>query len=177
MSEYCERLFEHYDHPQAFDRPHYPEPLVSSWDADQYDEWLQWLIDHPDKLRPVERNERILQIGNTKVRLVHGPIQAHLDWLQIRNASLVVRGSLREICLSQNIFLKKNAANLQPFLRWKKPIRDMKWSGNEATENLTQELLKLSEDQRDGRPSRMGLVPWKNWKPLSSITRGLLRNW
>ena len=79
------------------------------------------------------------------MRLVHGPIQAHLDWLQIRNASLVVRGSLREICLSQNIFLKKNAANLQPFFRWKKPIRHMKWSGNEATPNLTQELLKLSK--------------------------------
>ncbi len=144
-AEYCERLFEHYDHPQAFDRPLYPEPLVSSWDADQYEEWLQWLIDHPDNLRPIERNERILQMGNTKVRLVHGPIQAHLDWLQIRNASLVVRGSLREICLSQNIFLKKNAANLQPFFRWKKPIRHMKWSGNEATPNLTQELLKLSK--------------------------------
>ena len=143
--EYCERLFNHYDHPNLYERPNYPEPLEGSWKSEQYDEWLQWLIDHPDKLRPVERNERILQIGNTKVRLVHGPIQAHLDWLQIRNASLVVRGSLREICLSQNIFLKKNAANLQPFFRWKKPIRHMKWSGNEATPNLTQELLKLSK--------------------------------
>ena len=145
LDDYTERLFNHYDHPDAFDRPDYPEPLESSWKSEKYDEWLQWLINHPESLRPIERNERIMQMGSTTVRLVHGTILAHLDWLQTKDASLVVRDALRESCLAENLFLGKNAANLQPFMRWKKPIRHMRWSGPDATPNLTRELLKLSK--------------------------------
>ena len=56
-----------------------------------------------------------------------------------------MRDALRESCLAENLFLGKNAANLQPFMRWKKPIRHMRWSGPDATPNLTRELLKLSK--------------------------------
>ena len=143
--EYCERLFNHYDHPNLFERPNYPEPLESSWKSEQYDEWLQWLIDHPDKLRPVERKERILQMGNTKVRLIHGNMLENLDWLSLKNASLCVRRNLREVCLEENIFLTKNAVNLQPFFNWKRPVANLIWSGPDATPNLTSELLRLSK--------------------------------
>jgi len=142
--EYYERLFNHYDHPNLYERPNYPEPLMSSWKIEQYNEWLQWLIDHPDKLRPVERNERIMQMGNTKVRLVHGDILKHLDWLTLKKASLAVRRNLQDLCIDENHFLAKNAVKLQPL--WiRKPIADLIWSGPDATPNLTSELLRLSK--------------------------------
>ena len=142
--EYCERLFNHYDHPNLYERPNYPEPLENSWKSEQYNEWLQWLIDHPDKLRPVERNERILQIGNTKVRLIHGDILDHLDWLDVQGASLAVRGGLLKKCLEANCFLAMNAVNLQP--RWlSSPIPNLVWSGPDATPELTLELIDLSK--------------------------------
>ena len=140
--EYCERLFNHYDHPNLYERPNYPEPLENSWKSEQYDEWLQWLIDHPDKLRPVERNERILQIGNTKVRLVHGNMLEHLDWLSLKQAGIAVRRNLRDMCIDENIFLAKKAVNLQP-LWTRRPIANLIWSGPDATPNLTMQLLRL----------------------------------
>ena len=144
--EYYERLFDHHDHPNLYERPNYPEPLMSSWKSEQYDEWLQWLIEHPESLRPVERNERIMQMGNTKVRLVHGNILEHLDWLSANHASLAVRRNLQDLCIDENHFLAKNAVKLQPL--WiSKPIANLIWSGPDATPNLTSELLRLSKSR------------------------------
>jgi hypothetical protein len=85
-----------------------------------------------------------MQIGNTKVRLVHGDILEHLDWLTLKKASLAVRRTLQDLCLDENIFLKKQVVNLQPL--WiRKPIADLIWSGPDATPNLTSELLRLSK--------------------------------
>jgi hypothetical protein len=139
-----EEYYERVSQPELFDRPDYPEPLQNAWKSEQYDEWLQWLIDNPEHLRPVERNERIVQIGNTKVRLIHGDILEHLDWLSLKNASLAVRRNLQDLCIDENHFLAKNAVKLQPL--WiRKPIANLIWSGPDATPNLTSDLLRLSK--------------------------------
>ena len=141
-----EEYYERVSQPELFDRPDYPEPLQNAWKSEQYDEWLQWLIDNPEHLRPVERNERIVQIGNTKVRLIHGDILEHLDWLSLKNASLAVRRNLQDLCIDENHFLAKNAVKLQPL--WiRKPIANLIWSGPDATPNLTSELLRLSKSR------------------------------
>ena len=144
VEDYYQRLFNHYDNPRAFERPDYPEPLESPWRSEQYDEWLQWLIEHPWSLRPVQRNERIIYMGNTKVRLIQGDILDHLDWLDVQGASLAVRGGLLKKCLEANCFLAMNAVNLQP--RWlSSPIPNLVWSGLNATPELTLELIDLSK--------------------------------
>jgi hypothetical protein len=85
-----------------------------------------------------------MQISNKKVRLVHGDILEHLDWLSLKKASIAMRRNLRDTCIDENIFLAKNAINLQPL--WiRKPIADLIWSGPDATPNLTSELLRLSK--------------------------------
>ncbi len=141
-----EEYYERVSQPELFDRPDYPEPLQNAWKSEQYDEWLQWLIDNPEHLRPVERNERIVHMGNTKVRLIHGDILEHLDWLSLKNASLAVRRNLQDLCIDENHFLAKNAVKLQPL--WiRKPIADLIWSGPDATPNLTSELLRLSKSR------------------------------
>jgi len=141
-----EEYYERVSQPELFDRPDYPEPLQNAWKSEQYDEWLQWLIDNPEHLRPVERNERIVQIGNTKVRLIHGDILEHLDWLSLKNASLAVRRNLQDLCIDENHFLAKNTVKLQPL--WiRKPIANLIWSGPDATPNLTSELLRLSKSR------------------------------
>jgi hypothetical protein len=47
-------------------------------------------------------------------------------------------------CLEINPFLWKNSVNLQP--KWENPpIPKLKWSGKDATDNLTSKLMKLSK--------------------------------
>ena len=83
-----------------------------------------------------------MQIGNTKVRLVHGNMLEHLDWLSLKQAGIAVRRNLRDMCIDENIFLAKKAVNLQPL--WiRRPIANLIWSGPDATPNLTLQLLRL----------------------------------
>ena len=118
----------------------HPMPLNSAWKEDEYKEWIQWLIQHPEQLRPQERQERTMKIGHVDVTFVHGDILDHLDWLESINASLVLRRKLLTKCLEKNPYLIKNSVNLQP--RWdNNPISNLNWSGKGATEDL---ILKLS---------------------------------
>ena len=55
-----------------------------------------------------------------------------------------MRRTLQDLCLDENIFLKKHVVNLQPL--WiRKPIADLIWSGPDATPDLTLQLLRLSK--------------------------------
>jgi hypothetical protein len=106
-------------------------------------QWIEWLIEHSDQLRPRKRKERHLKIGEVDVTLVHGDITDHLDWLESKNASLVLRRKLLTKCLEINPFLWKNSVNLQP--KWENPpIPKLKWSGVNGTQNLTNKIMKLS---------------------------------
>ncbi|MGB1633286.1 MAG: hypothetical protein ACPHEN_07915, partial [Candidatus Poseidoniaceae archaeon] len=60
----------------------HPMPLDSAWKEEEYKEWIQWLIHHPEQLRPHKRQERTMKIGNIDVTFVHGDILDHLDWLE-----------------------------------------------------------------------------------------------
>lgn len=76
------------------------------------------------------------------VTLVHGDITEHLDWLESKNASLVLRRKLLTKCLEINPFLWKNSVNLQP--KWEcPPIPRLKWSGEDTTDDLTLKMMKL----------------------------------
>jgi len=120
----------------------HPMPLDSAWKNNEYKEWIQWLMQHPGQLRPQERKERTMKIGNIDVTFVHGDILDHLDWLESINASLVLRRKLLTKCLEKNPYLIKNSVNLQP--RWEiNPISNLKWSGIEATGHLIVSMLKL----------------------------------
>ena len=129
----------------------HPVPLYTPWKDEMFALWIEWLIKHPDQLRPTNRNERHLKIGDVDVRLVHGDITEHLDWLESKNASLVLRRTLLTKCLEINPFLRKNSVNLQP--KWENPpIPKLRWSGNDSTKNLTEKFIQLS------KTSVLGLV-------------------
>ena len=122
----------------------HPMPLDSAWKEEEYKEWIQWLIQHPDQLRPQKRHERTMMIGNVEVTFVHGNILDHLDWLESINASLVLRRNLLTKCLERNPYLIKNSVNLQP--RWDiNPIPNLKWSGVHATKKLTYQIMRISQ--------------------------------
>ena len=122
----------------------HPMPLDSAWKNNEYKEWIQWLMQHPEQLRPQERQERTMKIGNVDVTFVHGDILDHLDWLESINASLVLRRNLLTKCLERNPYLIKNSVNLQP--RWDiNPIPNLRWSGVDATDNLSSKVIRLSK--------------------------------
>ena len=122
----------------------HPVPQGTPWKDEMFAQWIEWLIKHPDQLRPRKRNERHLKIGNMDVTLVHGDITEHLDWLESKNASLVLRRKLLTKCLEINPFLWKNSVNLQP--KWENPlIPKLKWSGVDSTPELLEKLLNLSQ--------------------------------
>ena len=124
----------------------HPMPLDSAWKEEEYKEWIQWLIQHPKQLRPPERKERTMKIGDVDVTFVHGDILDHLDWLESINASLVLRRKLLTKCLEKNPYLIKNSVNLQP--RWDiNPISNLNWSGSESTKNLTRLMMELCNTQ------------------------------
>jgi hypothetical protein len=120
----------------------HPMPLDSAWKEEEYKEWIQWLMQHPEQLRPQERQERTMKIGEVDVTFVHGDILDHLDWLESINASLVLRRNLLTKCLERNPYLIKNSVNLQP--RWDiNPIPNLIWSGPKANKNLTKLMMQL----------------------------------
>ena len=120
----------------------HPTPLDSAWKEEEYKEWIQWLMQHPEQLRPQERQERTMKIGDVDVTFVHGDILDHLDWLESINASIVLRRKLLTKCLEKNPYLIKNSVDLQP--RWEiNPISNLKWSGSESTKNLTRLMMDL----------------------------------
>jgi hypothetical protein len=141
QSEYIEAWLRHAEFGGAEPFLH-PMPLDSAWKEEEYKEWIQWLIQHPEQLRPQERQERTMKIGNVDVTFVHGDILDHLDWLESINASLVLRRKLLTKCLERNPYLIKNSVNLQP--RWDiNPISNLRWSGIESNQNLTLSMLSL----------------------------------
>jgi hypothetical protein len=122
----------------------HPVPQGTPWKDEMFAQWIEWLIENPDQLRPRKRNERHLKIGEIDVTLIHGNITEHLDWLESKNASLVLRRKLLTKCLEINPFLWKNSVNLQP--KWElPPIPKLKWSGEDATDSLISKLMKLSK--------------------------------
>ena len=122
----------------------HPVPQGTPWKDEMFAQWIEWLIEHPEQLRPTKRKERHLKIGEVDVTLVHGDITEHLDWLESKNASLVLRRKLLTKCLEINPFLGKNSVNLQP--KWENPpIPRLRWSGEDATDSLTSKLMKLSK--------------------------------
>ena len=120
----------------------HPMPLDSAWKEEEYKEWIQWLMLHPEQLKPQERKERTMKIGDVDVTFVHGDILDHLDWLESINASLVLRRKLLTKCLEKNPYLIKNSVNLQP--RWDiNPIPNLEWSGTEFNKELTTSMMAL----------------------------------
>ncbi|MEC7272923.1 MAG: hypothetical protein VXV85_04700 [Candidatus Thermoplasmatota archaeon] len=120
----------------------HPMPLDSAWKEEEYKEWIQWLMQHPEQLRPQERSERKMRIGEVDVTFVHGDILDHLDWLESINASLVLRRKLLTKCLEKNPYLIKHSVNLQP--RWDtNPIQNLRWSGTVSNPSLTEMMIKL----------------------------------
>ena len=145
QSEYIEAWLRHAEFGGAEPFLH-PMPLDSAWKEEEYRDWIQWLMQHPEQLRPQERKERTMKIGNVDVTFVHGDILDHLDWLESINASLVLRRKLLTKCLEKNPYLIKNSVNLQP--RWDiNPIQNLKWSGFESTKNLTKLMMELCNTQ------------------------------
>jgi hypothetical protein len=120
----------------------HPMPLDSAWKEEEYKEWIQWLKQHPEQLRPRKRSERKMRIGEVDVTFVHGDILEYLDWLESINASLVLRRKLLTKCLEKNPYLIKNSVNLQP--RWDiNPIPNLKWSGVESNPDLIKSMIEL----------------------------------
>jgi len=140
--DWMENYMEYLDFPERGE-PYLPCPPHSSWTINEYSTWIQFLIDNPSQLRPIQRLERTFDLG-IKVTLVNGDIIDHLDWLLWNDASLVTRGRLMDSILSNCCWLQFKAANLQP--KWEYPlISKLIWSGPESTTNLTLKLLELAK--------------------------------
>ena len=164
QSEYIDAWFRHTEFGGNEPFLH-PMPLDSAWKEEEYKEWIQWLMQHPEQLRPQERQERTMKIGNVEVTFVHGDILDHLDWLESINASLILRRKLLTKCLEQNPYLIKNSVNLQP--RWDiNPIPNLKWSGSESSNNLTMLMMDLCNTET------MATIPHGNGS-LSSLIESL----
>ena len=143
----------------------HPVPQGTPWKDEMFAQWIEWLIEHSDQLRPRKRKERHLKIGDVDVTLVHGDITEHLDWLESKNASLVLRRKLLTKCLEINPFLWKNSVNLQP--KWDcHPIPQLRWSGVESTQNLTLLMMKLSNTET------MATISHRNGT-IDSLTKSL----
>ena len=139
---WIERYLDHLDIP-SIPELEYPYPLMGPWDADKYRDWVQSLIDEPHHLRPVERNSREYMFGGIKTIIIHGDTVDHPDWLHPKDASLILRNKQLRACLTRCLALKVKAVKLQP--KWGfQPITSLKWSGEGATQNLTQRLLNLT---------------------------------
>jgi hypothetical protein len=139
---WMEKYMDYLDFPEMGE-PYLPLPPLSSWKISEYSTWVQSLIDNPEQLRPIGRNERKLDLG-IRVTLVNGDILDHLDWLLCNDASVVLRGRLMSKCLSKWCWLQTKAVDLQP--KWEKPlIPKLIWSGPDATPNLTLKLLELAK--------------------------------
>ena len=154
MSEYIDAWLRHAEFGGNEPFLH-PMPLDSAWKEEEYKQWIQWLMKHPEQLRPQERSERKMKIGEVEVTFVHGDILDHLDWLESINASLVLRRKLLTECLEKNPYLIKNSVNLQP--RWEvHPIPNLDWSGLVKHQNLTQSMLELSKTNTTATISHSG---------------------
>ena len=153
----------------------HPMPLDSAWREEEYKEWIQWLIQHPEQLRPQERKERTMKIGKVEVTFVHGDILDHLDWLESINASLVLRRKLLTKCLEKNPYLIKNSVNLQP--RWDiNPVSNLKWSGSESTKDLTRLMMDLCNTQTMATISHGdGTIEFLT-RPLEGCSEGYPKN-
>ena len=139
---WIERYLDHLDIP-SIPELDYPYPLMGPWDADRYKDWVQSLIDEPHHLRPAERNAREFIFGGIKTTIIHGDIIDHVDWLYLKDASLILRNKQLRACLTRCLPLKFKAVKLQP--KWGfQPITSLKWSGKDASVELTQRLLNLA---------------------------------
>jgi len=142
---WIERYLDHLDTPNMPELE-YPYPLAGPWDTGRYRDWVQWLIDEPHHLRPVERNAREFMFSGIKTTIIHGDIIDHADWLYLKDASLILRNKQLRGCLTRCLALKYKAVKLQP--KWEfQPITSLKWSGEDATDGLTQKLLNLALTQ------------------------------
>jgi hypothetical protein len=174
QSEYLEAWLRHAEFGSAEPFLH-PMPLDSAWKNDEYKEWIQWLMQHPEQLRPQERHERTIKIGNVKITFVHGNILDHLDWLESMNASLVLRRKLLTECLEKNPYLIKNSVNLQP--RWDvNPIPNLKWSGVKSSPDLTTSLMRQSKSNTMATISHGDATLTSMHNALKSINCGLPEN-
>ena len=145
----------------------HPMPLDSAWKEEEYKEWIQWLMQHSEQLRPQERSERKMRIGEVDVTFVHGDILDHLDWLESINASLVLRRKLLTKCLEKNPYLIKHSVNLQP--RWDtNPIQNLRWSGTGSNPSLTEMMMKLCLNDTMATISH-------NDATLQSLTKSLVK--
>lgn len=141
--EWMERYFEGLDEHGPGPIP-WPMPHSSPWKITHYKQWIKDLINQPANLRPINRKIRTEVIGNIKVHFINDNILNHVEWLYLRNASLVLRNRLFQKCMSVCPLLKFRAVNLQQ--KWKSPlISELKWSGKEATVNLSTEILKHAD--------------------------------
>ena len=145
----------------------HPMPLDSAWKEEEYKEWIQWLMQHSEQLRPQERSERKMRIGEVDVTFVHGDILDHLDWLESIKASLVLRRKLLTKCLEKNPYLIKHSVNLQP--RWDtNPIQNLRWSGTGSNPSLTEMMMKLCLNDTMATISH-------NDATLQSLTKSLVK--
>ena len=144
--EWWERKFDSTFH-QGFIAPEWPMPQASPWDFGRYKLWIDDLIKNPERLKPISRDIRTLKIG-FKIQLIHGDIKNHAEWLFLQNTSVILRAKQMVQCLEACPMLAERAIKLQP--KWEDPlIQEMKWSGENATPDLTKKLLDLSKGQKN----------------------------
>ena len=144
--DWMERYLEHLDLPKYFNKPQYPFPQDYVWKKSDYSKWIEELISKPCQLRPTSRKERNIEINGLEITFVHGDIYDHLDWLKSLDASILLRKNLFEKCEKKMYATMSKSPRIQRDFH-KPLIPKLRWSGPEATEDLTLKLLDLAETE------------------------------
>lgn len=145
VSQYCERWFLHMDFPGVFSAPTIPISHGKTWRrTSAYNEWLKFLIEHQEQLRPPKRNAFTFHHQGVDVTIVKGDIFDHADWLVGKNAAVVARKKFVLPLIEMRWELAQHSIALQMDWSNRMRIAHLRWSGEHATPLLTKEILNKS---------------------------------
>jgi hypothetical protein len=145
VSHYCDRWLLHLDLPWVFSAPTIPISQGKTWRKKAaYNDWLKFLIEHQEQLRPPKRKEYAFHHSGVDVTIVKGDIFEHADWLVGKNAAVVARKKFITPLVELRWELAQHSIALQ--MDWSNRMRipHLRWSGEHATPLLTKEILNKS---------------------------------
>ena len=126
-----------------------PVPVQTAWPKSSYLAYLQWLIEHPTCLQPPLKT-RTLSFNNGQflLHLVHGDLLDLAPMVYGKNTVLAVRNKLQKQVVDRCPWWAKQVAMLQTSEPWRpNPLPGLRWSGPQATPNLTQRIIEAALDQ------------------------------
>ena len=124
-------------------------PPIQGWPDGAYAEFLQWLIDHPACTSGDLEKRTYTMLGEMfKLHIVHGDLTLLAPSLWKQHAMLAVRAPLKQQVVARCPWWLGQALELQSDPAWMgNPVKDLQWSGPNATPMLAKTMLELAKTQ------------------------------